>query len=127
MRPDGPPPSIVIKTLSEFAAAGLGYHKMLIYPFRPSAQRARVQRAEPTVQPSSKSSDANCPGFPRPVHSRTSASRPSCSSASCNWTYAWADPEPAAGSLPSARAVRPSVTSTPGMAASGTLATRAPR
>ncbi len=50
MRPDGPPPSIVIKTLSEFAAAyRLGYHKMLIYPFRPSAQRARVQRAEPTV------------------------------------------------------------------------------
>ncbi|WP_300609969.1 hypothetical protein [Trebonia sp.] len=27
----------------------LGYHKMLIYPFRPSAQRAPVQRAEPTV------------------------------------------------------------------------------
>lgn len=25
----------------------LGYHKMLIYPFRPSAQRARAQRAEP--------------------------------------------------------------------------------
>lgn len=27
----------------------LGYQKMLIYPFRPPAQRARVQRAEPTA------------------------------------------------------------------------------
>jgi hypothetical protein len=27
----------------------LGYHKMLIYPFRPAAQRSRVQRAEPTA------------------------------------------------------------------------------
>jgi hypothetical protein len=27
----------------------LGYQKMLIYPFRPPAQRARLQRAEPTV------------------------------------------------------------------------------
>jgi hypothetical protein len=27
----------------------LGYQKMLIYPFRPSAYRARVQRAEPTA------------------------------------------------------------------------------
>ncbi len=27
----------------------LGYHKLLIYPFRPSAQLARVQRAEPTA------------------------------------------------------------------------------
>jgi hypothetical protein len=27
----------------------LGYQNMLIYPFRPSAQRARVQRAEPTA------------------------------------------------------------------------------
>jgi hypothetical protein len=27
----------------------LGFHKMLIYPFRPSAQRPRVQRAEPTA------------------------------------------------------------------------------
>jgi len=29
----------------------LGYQKMLIYPFRPAAQRARVQRAEPTAEP----------------------------------------------------------------------------
>jgi hypothetical protein len=27
----------------------LGYQNMLIYPFRPSTQRARVQRAEPTA------------------------------------------------------------------------------
>lgn len=27
----------------------LGYHKMLVYPFRPAAQRSRVQSAEPTA------------------------------------------------------------------------------